>query len=166
MAYWIGSNLYGPRYYYEGFYSLTLVSAAGMFWLAESVFKQGLARRWMQGATIFVGVLLLLYNLLIYLPTRLHEMTGLYGISRAMLAPFETQQAKQLAPVLVIVHYNKVWTEYGGLLELENADLTSPFIFALSRSPSADSLLVHDYPTRHVVHFYTDQPNRFYQSPK
>ncbi len=34
MAYWIGSELYGPRYYYEGLYSVTLISAAGIAFLA------------------------------------------------------------------------------------------------------------------------------------
>ena len=34
VAYWIGSWLVGPRYYYEGLYSLTLLSAAGIAWLA------------------------------------------------------------------------------------------------------------------------------------
>jgi hypothetical protein len=34
MAYWIGSELYGPRYYYEGLFSLTLLSGAGIAFLA------------------------------------------------------------------------------------------------------------------------------------
>ena len=34
LLYWIGSWVYGPRYYYEGLYSVTLLSAAGIAWLA------------------------------------------------------------------------------------------------------------------------------------
>ncbi|NUM43991.1 MAG: hypothetical protein HUU38_04735, partial [Anaerolineales bacterium] len=34
LAYWIGAWLFGPRYQFEGLYSLTLLSAAGMAWLA------------------------------------------------------------------------------------------------------------------------------------
>jgi hypothetical protein len=34
MAYWIGAFLFGPRYFYEGFYSLTLLSATGIAYLA------------------------------------------------------------------------------------------------------------------------------------
>ncbi len=166
MAYWIGSTLYGPRYYYEGFFSLTLVSAAGMFWLAERVAQEGRFRKWMQTATLLLGVFLIGYNLIIYLPRRLNEMTGLYGINRAMLAPFETMQAKELAPALVIVHFQKSWTEYGGLLDLQNANLTSPFIFALSRDSGADAALVRDYPDRHIIYYYTDQPDQFFKSPR
>jgi 4-amino-4-deoxy-L-arabinose transferase-like glycosyltransferase len=34
IFYWIGSELFGPRYYYEGLYSLTLFTALGVAWLA------------------------------------------------------------------------------------------------------------------------------------
>lgn len=34
IAYWIGSFLFGPRYYYEGLYSLAIISAAGIAFLA------------------------------------------------------------------------------------------------------------------------------------
>jgi hypothetical protein len=166
VAYWIGSDLYGPRYYYEGFYSLTLVSAAGMFWLAESVAQESRARKWTQSAVILLGVFLFSYNLLIYLPKRLDDMTGLYGITRGMFAPFESAQAQKQTPALVVVHFTKAWTEYGGLLELQNAELTSPFIFALSRGARADAALAHDYPNRRVIYYYADEPNKFYTSPK
>lgn len=165
-AYWIGSNLYGPRYYYEGFFSLTLVSAAGIFWLAERVAKEGRLRKWTQAATILLGIFLIGYNLIVYLPERLNEMTGLYGINRAMFSPFETAQAKEAAPALVIVHFKNQWTEYGGLLELQNASLTSPFIFALSRGVGADAVLARDYPDRRVIFYYTDEPDRFFKSPR
>lgn len=165
-TYWIGSNLYGPRYYYEGFFGLTLVSAAGMFWLAERAVSEGRARRWIQAATILLGIFLIGYNLIVYLPKRLNEMTNLYGINRAMLAPFETAKARELTPALVIVHFRKTWTEYGGLLELQNADLSSPFVFALSLGPGADEALARDYPNRRVIHYYTDQPDQFFKSPR
>ncbi|HUI89204.1 MAG TPA: glycosyltransferase family 39 protein [Anaerolineales bacterium] len=166
MAYWIGSDLYGPRYYFEGFYSLSLVSAAGIFWLAERVFRSGRWRRWMQIATFSLGAILIGYNLTVYLPQRLEGMMDLYGISRSMLAPFETSEARSLTPALVIVHYQKEWTEYGGLLELENAELTSPFIFALSQGDILDRTLANDFPGRRVIYYYTDQPDVLYASPR
>lgn len=33
VAYWVGADLFGPRYYYEGLYSLTLFSGAGAAWI-------------------------------------------------------------------------------------------------------------------------------------
>ena len=35
LAYWIGSSLFGPRYYYEGLYSLTILTAAGIVYLSQ-----------------------------------------------------------------------------------------------------------------------------------
>ncbi len=166
LAYWIGSTLYGPRYYYEGFYSLTMVSAAGLFWLAEAVVKRGRFRRWLQIATALLGLFLIGFNLTVYLPERLNSMVGLYGIRSAMLEPFELPQARALAPALVVVHFKKEWTEYGGLLALQNAQLTSPFIFALSRGSIDDAALPGDYPDRRVIYYYTDEPNVFYGKPR
>ncbi len=163
MFYWIGATLYGPRYYYEGFYSLTLLSAAGMRWLARGT---GPGRRLRRAMTILLCAFLFGYNLMIYLPRRLEGMSGLYGIRRAMLAPFETEAARALTPALVIVHFQKQWTEYGGLLELENADLTSPFIFALARGPSLDEELARAYPSRRILHYYPNEPNRFYAAER
>jgi hypothetical protein len=37
MAYWVGAYLFGPRYYYEGLYSLVLLSAAGVAWLGAGL---------------------------------------------------------------------------------------------------------------------------------
>ncbi len=166
MAYWIGSTLYGPRYFYEGFYSLTVVSAAGLFWLADRVFQQGRARRGMQMASALLGLFLIGYNLTAYLPKRLNDMVGLYGIRRAMLQPFETPQAQSFTPALVVVHFYHQWTEYGGLLYLQNANLTSPFIFALSRGAQADAALPRDYPDRNIINYYTNQPDVFFEIPR
>jgi len=41
LAYWIGSSLFGPRYFYEGLYSLTVFSASGIAWLADGRFDLG-----------------------------------------------------------------------------------------------------------------------------
>jgi hypothetical protein len=41
IFYWASVVRYGPRYYYEGVYGLTLVSAAGILWLAGSLKSQG-----------------------------------------------------------------------------------------------------------------------------
>lgn len=166
MTYWIGSNLYGPRYYYEGLYSLTLASAAGIFWLGDEVMQSAPARRWMQTATVLLVIVLVGFDLGHYLPRRLEELHGLYGISRSMFEPFETEQARALAPALIIVHFENEWTEYGGLLELENAGLSSPFIFAISRGAAKDRALAALYPDRRVFHYYPDEPGEFYLLPR
>jgi 4-amino-4-deoxy-L-arabinose transferase-like glycosyltransferase len=149
MLYWVGAWVYGPRYYYEGFHSITLLSAAGIFWLAGN-------SRVLKWSTCALFICLTGYNLLFFLPARLGEMRGLFGVRRELLAPFLTPQAQQMTPALVIVHPRLEWREYGALTELEDPWLTTPFIFAYSRGDEIDAALAQDFPSRQVIHYYMD----------
>jgi 4-amino-4-deoxy-L-arabinose transferase-like glycosyltransferase len=170
-AYWIGATLFGPRYYYEGLYGATLLSAAGIAWLAGWPSKLGdkLKRYtgWHKlrplGITLVLGVLVGI-NLTLYLPNRLGGLYGLYDIEKADQQPFLTTQAKALTPALIIVHSQR-WMEYGALLDLENPELTSPFIFAWSSGASTDSMLANDFPDRTVYHYYPGRPLELYTAP-
>lgn len=160
VPYWIGSWQYGPRYYYEGMLSITILSAAGIFWLAGN----GLwVRKVLAGLALAV---LVGYNLFAYMPDRLWSMHGMYNINRAMLEPFYTVAAQKLEPALIIVHTQKEWTEYGGLLELQDAQLDTPFIFALFRRDSDFTKYVEKFPDRNIYHYYPDEPYKFYQLPR
>ncbi len=171
MTYWIGAILFGPRYYYEVLFSLTLFSAAGIAWLAGWPVKLGesFVRRtdWRKLRPLIITLLLGVIvgiNLTLYIPIRLGDMVALYGIERADQEPFLTPAAKSLTPALVIVHISR-WMEYGALLDLEDPELTTPFIFAWSISPSTDSLLKYDFPNRTVYHYYPGQPFQLYLKP-
>ncbi|MCS6907532.1 MAG: hypothetical protein RML93_06580, partial [Anaerolineales bacterium] len=129
LFYWIGSALFGPRYYFEGLASAVLLSAVGFAWLAglpmlpeeRYVPRQG----WQKVRRLLATALLasaVAANLLFYTPLRLRGMFGLYGVTASRLRPFLTEQAQALTPALVIVHPEH-WTEYGALLELN-----SPFL--------------------------------------
>jgi hypothetical protein len=171
MTYWIGATLYGPRYYYESLFSLTLFSAAGIAWLAGWPARLGESfvhyKDWRKLrpllVTLLLGVLVGI-NLMLYLPLRLEGMYALYGIERADQEPFLTHAAQSLTPALVIVHTPR-WMKYGALLDLENPELTTPFIFALSTSPSIDFALANDFPSRTVYHYYPGQPFQLYKKP-
>jgi 4-amino-4-deoxy-L-arabinose transferase-like glycosyltransferase len=168
LAYWIGSSLLGPRYYYEGLYSLTILSAAGIAFLAgwptrpgESwKFYNGWKKLRPLGVTAFLA-LLVSANLLFYTPLRLNGLYDLYGISRAQLAPFLRPEAQKLTPALVIVHVER-WMPYGALLELEDPFLDTPFIFAVSRGTEPDQHIAQSYPDRTVIQYYPDDPYHFY----
>ncbi|MGE5377047.1 MAG: ArnT family glycosyltransferase [Bacteroidota bacterium] len=153
--YWAHVTRYGPRYYYEGLYSLTILSAAGILWLA------GKNRFRIAFATLLMGGLIG-YNLFVYLPARLDSARAIYGITGSQLALFQAQSAQELVPALVFVPLsNKTvygnlygdWPQYGGLLELENPDLTSPFIFAVQRGEAENNALIQAYPGRRVIYY-------------
>jgi len=166
VFYWASVVRYGPRYYYEAIYSLTLLSAAGILWLLGTLKSHGWRR--LRVLLVIAGTAALVgYNLLAYLPGRFEEIYGLYDIHRAQLNPFLTTQARALTPALVIVRTQKSWTEYAGLLELEDPWLASPFIFALSNDdPASDAALARFYLDRHVIYYYPDQPGKFYFLPR
>ena len=88
-------------------------------------------------------------------------MYGLYGIERADQTPFQTSAAQSLTPALVIVHTDR-WMEYGALLDLEDPELTTPFIFAWSSESFVDDTLGQDFPDRTVYQYYPEQPFNLY----
>jgi hypothetical protein len=171
MAYWIGATLFGPRYYFEGLYSVTLFSAAGIAWLAGWPSRIGAIynryTNWLKvrplTITFIVGILLGV-NLVLYLPIRLNSMVDLYNIDKADQQPFLTQTTETRSPALIIVHSSR-WMEYGALLDLENPELTSPLIFAWSISPFTDAMLGIYFPGRTVYHYYPGQPFQLYSEP-
>ena len=173
LAYWIGAKLYGPRYYYEGLYSLTIFSAAGIAWLAGWPLTRDRPRPTVQGwqklrpllVTWLVGVLVAI-NLALYTPIRLNMMVNLYGISAADQQPFRQAEVQALAPALVIVD-TELWMEYGALLDLENPHLTSPLIFAWTTNPEREAELVRSFPERNVYFYYPDrQPFKLFDRPQ
>jgi len=160
IPYWIGSWQYGPRYYYEGMLGVSILSAAGVAWLAGNGL---LIRKILAGLAL---MLLVGYNLFSYLPGRLWGMHGMYNINRAMLEPFLTEEAQRLTPALIVVHTRESWTEYGGLLELQNAQLTTPLIFAIYRNDSALEDYYDGFPDRTIYNYYPDEPFTIYQNPR
>jgi hypothetical protein len=215
LSYWVGADLFGPRYYYEGLFTLTIFSAAGLGLLAgwpltkdrraavdegshsnensqpliDAISSKWMAPGWLRlpllrlqppprlanlfaalqrlrpwlVMTLLVGMVV--YNLVAYTPQRLSEMYGLYGISRSDLDPFLTPEAEDLAPALFIVHARR-WMPYGSLHELQDPFLTTPFIFAWSRTPERDAALRDDFPDRSVYHYYPEDPYTFYTISK
>jgi hypothetical protein len=173
LAYWVGSTLYGPRYFFEGLYSLTILSGAGIALLAGWPVRPG--RPWPQWTNrqrirslAVSGILagLVAFNLVFYLPPRLERMFGLYDVQRTYQQPFLTSSAQQLTPALIIVHPEKDWIEYGTLLELESPFLDSPFIFVHSYGVKQDQAVAAQFPGRKVFHYYADTPFTFYSAPR
>jgi 4-amino-4-deoxy-L-arabinose transferase-like glycosyltransferase len=171
MAYWVGASLYGPRYYYEGLYSLTLISAAGIAWLTGWPLAAGEHARRYPGLRRFVPLLaagLLAFavaiNLIFYIPLRVGGMRGLYGISRAQLDPFVQAQSQGLTPALIVVYPDK-WTEYGGLLEMQSAFLDSPFIFIYTSGRESDARAAARFPARNVYYYDPRRPYTLLTAP-
>ena len=170
--YWIGSWVFGPRYYFEGTISAVLLTAAGVQWLAGRIkptpapLRERILTSARFGLTAAVLLLLIGGNLRYYLPRRFQQMTHLYGISREQLEPFQQPGAVSLTPALVIVHQMQTWREYAVLLELADPYLDTPFIFTYSRGPELDQTVIDAFAERSVYHYYADDPYALYKTPR
>jgi 4-amino-4-deoxy-L-arabinose transferase-like glycosyltransferase len=162
LAYWVS----GPRYFYEGLYSLTIPGAAGIAWIAGWMPEQEICltreTRIREGAVIIGLVLMVFVGMFSYTPQRIQKIKDHYGFTQAALEPFRTPEAQEMDPALVIIH-TASWRDYGVYLHLQNPYLTSPFIFtwALPKEDPSDAMISH-FPTRRIYHYYPDQPGQFY----
>lgn len=165
--YWIGSWLFGPRYYFEGIIAVVLLSAAGIFWLAGKYQKN---QRWYKNlrwvSVVTLVTFLVSANLFLYTPLRLGNMRGLYGASKSQLTPFLSDDAMKLTPALVIVHKQNHWIEYGTLLEISSPYYDSPWLFTYYRGPEFDRFLTEKFSQRKIWHYYPDEPYKFYTAPR
>ncbi len=172
LAYWIGSWVFGPRYYYESLFSLTILSAVGIAWGAgwpitpgEKYRDQGGWHPWRRRGVVLVFVLLMVGNLFFYIPNRIGSMRGLYGINRTQLTPFQTTKVQELTPALIIVHTDE-WRAYATLLELAHPMLDSPYIFIWSRGPRSNAKIEAAFPDRQAFHYYPENPGELVQAER
>jgi hypothetical protein len=169
LLYWVGAWVYGPRYYYEGLYSLTILSAAGIAWVFRrlplprqaDLLRRQTSRRGLAAFALacLVGTLFAA-NLLIYIPLRLGNLKGLYGSSSAAFQAFTQAAAHSTEPALVFIHITDNWHQYAPFLERNTPFLDTPYVFALSMGSEADAALARQFPGRAVLHFYPNQPDK------
>ena len=169
MTYWVGAWVLGPRYYFEGLFSLTITTAVGIFVLAGWCVKDTEQQRSPTGlerfrplAVIGLVSLLVIGNLIFYLPVRIGGMQDMFGISKEQLTPFEQQDAKAFIPALIIVQTDN-WRDYAVFLELSNPTLDSPFIFAWDRGPGPNQRVMDAFPNRTAYYYNPDEPEVFYR---
>jgi hypothetical protein len=155
-AYWVGAWVYGPRYYIEALGAFSVLSAAGIAAPAGWLNARGTSRLRSLGVSVIVLVLLTL-NIGFYLPARLQQMTGLYGMNLAAL-----DQLRSVVPAkaLVIVHPEHSWTEYGTLLTLTPPFAEGELLLSYTRGSDQDMRLVHLYADRPAYEYYPGNPSR------
>lgn len=153
-AYWIGSWLFGPRYYYEALPMLAVLSAAGVGWLGGWL---PAIHRGRITPLIGVGALaaLMLVDLTMYLPARLDGMKGLYGISAG---PVRSLRASDLGRALIFVRSDR-WMGYANLLLLAPPFSHDDFRVAWSVGLDRDQQVADQYPGYTVYYYDPSEPN-------
>jgi hypothetical protein len=173
--YWITSWLFGPRYFFEAMPGLTLISAAGITWCTgplrlrstdpAGTDKIPAVRSLARPAIVTLIVSLLVSaNLWLYLPLRLGQFRGLYGVAAVHTQPFLTPEFKAVTPALIIVHKQISWYEYGTLIDLETPFLDTPYVFVYDPTPEEEARITAQFPGRAVYHYYHSDPYHLYSS--
>jgi 4-amino-4-deoxy-L-arabinose transferase-like glycosyltransferase len=159
IFYWIGSpeRLWGPRYYFEGFGGLWLLSAVGLLKLWEWGKSQ---RQWVRPAMAGLLVVMVVVNLVTNLPFRLQEAHGFYGISRAQMVPIEEAD---LHNALVIVYANR-WLEYGAMLGQMSPTLDDDVVYARGDG-AVEAEIIAAFPGRAVYRLSAGQLSPVAEQP-
>ncbi len=161
MAYWVGAQAYGPRYYYEAHTGLAITAALGLRgvvrWVSRLVgrprcpadadrSRERLARLLLAGLL----VALLALNVCAYLPDRLADWYALYGITSAPIDALE--RLRQGEYVLVFVR-GRFWKQYGALFSLNNPWLDGPVVVAHDITPAINQAIAGRFPGREVWYY-------------
>ena len=162
LAYWVGAQVYGPRYYYEGLAGLAILAALGLRGVIRFLFDLWQKRRVILQSeepprlldshtwpVYLLLIALISLNTLTYLPGRISDWNNLYTINRQ---PIEAVQAiQQTDHVLVLVFGNR-WINYGALMSLSTPWLDGPTVVAHYMDPTAIPSIVDQFPDREVIY--------------
>jgi 4-amino-4-deoxy-L-arabinose transferase-like glycosyltransferase len=146
VAYWIGSQRYSTRYFYEALPALAILSAVPLAWLA---------RRRLRGVVYGLTAALLLYSFAAY---SLPRISVLYRYNRISPALIEGVQARRDGdrPALALVNGTNVrWRAFGALMAVTSPYLDSDIVAAWNyRGSETDAVraqILARFPDRQVI---------------
>lgn len=150
LAYWIGSQRYSTRYYYEALTAFTLIGALPIAWLV----RRSSAFAW-RGLVygVFTGVLV--YTLYAYSTPRIQALHQFNFISAELAQAVEARREDD-RPVLVLitgVSGDVRWRSYGSLMALTSPYLDGDIVAAWNFAPETDlrQTLRAMFPDRQVI---------------
>lgn len=147
MLYWIGSQRYSTRYYYEALSAAALLTALPLAWLARRT------RRWLV-YPLLIGLTVL--TLLHYSHPRIMALYRFNNISRELIEAVEQRRTGE-RDVLVLVTgdtsgENRVrWRSYGTLMTVTSPYLDSEIVVARAYGEETRERLLEMFPDRQVI---------------
>lgn len=142
LSYWIGSQRYSTRYYYEALIAAALLTALPIAWL-----MQRLSRRIVYAAF----ALLMAWSFFGYTLPRVSVLRGYNLISNVLVEAVESRREDD-QPVLVIISGTDVrWRAYAALMAQTSPYLDSPIVAARASSPVDRAAVLARFPSRQVI---------------
>jgi hypothetical protein len=148
IAYWIGSQRYSTRYYFEALPAFALLSALPLAWLA---------RRWKRLPVYALLTVVLVYSLYAYSTPRISLLYRFNYTNQEVIQQVLDRRADN-RPVLVIVtgpEDNVAWRAMGSLMALTSPYLDSPIVVAWDYDPDnpndVRAAILKRFPDRQIV---------------
>lgn len=147
MTYWIGSQRYSTRYYYEALASAAILGALPLAWLARRA-----KRRWMLYIPL---VALLLYSLYAYSTPRISVLYRYNRVGGDVIAEVDARRNGQ--PALVIINGpgsgdNQVrWRAMGSLMAITSPFLDSEVVVAWAYAEGVREQILERFPDRFII---------------
>lgn len=163
FAYWVGSQRYSTRYYFEALTAAALLSAIPVGWLITR-----LRVRAIEGGTTAVYTLLALVCLWSFLTYSIPRIDALRGYNRMSDAYLETINARRQTdrPLLVLATGEKPvrWRATGVLMAHTDPDLESDIVVAWddTENPDTRQNILNHFPDREVIEISVFEENAWF----
>jgi hypothetical protein len=145
VAYWIGSQRYSTRYYYEMLAPLAIISALPLAWLARRF------NRWLVYVSLFAVLIVTLFT---YSLPRVHVLYRFNWVSPQLVDAVNARREPDSdRPVLVLIKgSNVLWRALGSLMAETSPLLDSDIVAAIDNTtPGFRQQILDKFPDRQVI---------------
>jgi hypothetical protein len=142
-AYWVGSQRYSTRYYFEALAAAALLSALPLAWLARRGF-----RPLVYIALLTVSVFFLYY----YTTPRVTVLYRFNWISPDMIQAVEARRQGDKPVLVIVTGSNVLWRSLGPLMTVTSPYLNSDIVVAWdTTAPDVRQKILDRFPDRQVI---------------
>ena len=168
MAYWVGSQRYSTRYYFEAMAGLAIIGAVGVDWLVHSIaVRNGRTSRHVQFAAYAVFALGLLWSLYAYSTPRITALHRFNRVSQTVIDAVEARKADG-RDVLVLVNGQGgtvFWRSFGSLMAVTDPYLENDIVVAWNYAPQDPLIrqqILEAFPDRQVIEMAVIQESAWF----
>ncbi len=157
LTYWIGSQRYSTRYYFEGLVAAAILSAVPIVWLAQRTRKD-----------VVYGLLavVLLVSLIVYTLPRVGVLYQFNLIDRRLIDQVEARREDGRNALVIVTGENVRWRSYGELMALTSPYLDSPIVAARASSGIPRAAIIARFPDRQIIDLEAEENDVWFAGEK
>jgi 4-amino-4-deoxy-L-arabinose transferase-like glycosyltransferase len=146
LAYWIGSQRYSTRYYFEMIVGLCIISALPLAWIIQKLPALK--------PVVYIGLAAVcLWSLITYSTPRIDALRDFNRIDQTLIQEVNQRRQNPDQPALVIVNGNGVsWRSYGALMASTSPFLDSDIVAAYdNQTAGRRQEIIALFPNREII---------------